>query len=128
MTGLAWDDLGGLLYVSTLAGLDSVDPTSCTGVTCPNTSVDNVFRRDSALTFEPSSGRVLREGDNGFGQLLYDVIDPATGTGEESIGLDPVTVGGLTVRELPEAGGTIGLVAGTMVLTLLRRRKRSDRA
>jgi hypothetical protein len=123
VTGLAWDDVGEVLYASTLAGLYEIDVSSCNGSTCPSTQVDNVFRRNSALTFETLTGRVLREGDTSFGQLLFDVVDPVTGDSEESIGIDPFTAGGLAVREVPEPGGTIGLIAGAAALALLRRRR-----
>jgi len=126
VTGLAWDDASEVLYVSTLAGLYSVAVAGCDGSTCPSSAVDNVFRRDSALAFEPSTGRVLREGDNSFGQMFYDVIDPASGSSEETIGVDPFTAGGLAVRELPEPGGTIGLVAGVAFLAQLCRRRGAD--
>jgi len=123
VTGLAWDDTAGLVFVSSLAGLASVDPTSCNGFTCPHTGIDNVFRRESALAFEPMTGRVLRRGDNGFGQSLYDVVDPATGALEESIGVDPLSVGGLAVRELPEPGGALGLLVGAAFLAGAGRRR-----
>jgi hypothetical protein len=127
VTGLAWDDLGEVLYVSTLAGLYTVGVPSCNGTTCQTAQVDNRFRRASALAFEPMTSRVLREGDNGFGQTLYDVIDPATGDSEETIGIDEFTPGGLAVRALPEPGGTFGLIAGAWLLTRLERRRASRR-
>jgi len=128
VTGLAWDDAGGVLYGSTRAGLFIVDVGSCNGSTCGTSQVDNTFRDPSGLTWDPNSGKLLREGGDGFGVTLLDVIDPGSGVTESSIGVDPFTIGGLAARPVPEPGGAAGLLAGAALLRALARRRAGEPA
>lgn len=123
VTGLAWDDDAGVLYGSTRAGLFALDLGGCGGGVCPDTQVDDVFRTSSGLAWEPGTGRLLREGGDGFGVTVIDVIDPGTGAILRSTGVDPFTVGGLAALPVPEPAPATGGIAGAGLLWLLARRR-----
>jgi len=100
ITGLAWDDQGSRLYGSTRAGLVAIDLFGCNGSICSAIeSIDTVFRESSALTWDAATGLLLREGGNGFDSTYLDAVEPGTGTTWFTIGVDPLTPGGLAGRD-----------------------------
>ena len=121
VTGLAWDDASGTLYGTTPAGIDILELSGCDGFVCGNTPISSLYRDAAALGFDPVTGRLLRQGDNGYGLSTFDVVDPATGEIETTIGVDAFTAGGLAVRDVPELGLASGLLFGVAALVALDR-------
>ena len=108
----------------TPVGIDQINLGTCDGFTCGNTSIETRYRDQAGLTYDAVSGRILRKGDNGFGLTKLDVIEPVSGALESSTGVDPMTIGGLAVRKVPEPGAVAGLVSGVVCLLALDKRRR----
>jgi hypothetical protein len=119
--GMAWHDDDAELYIAGPPGMRSVDLASCNGSSCPTIgAVDSIFRSSASLTWDPTTGLLIRAGGL-FSGTLIDHHDPATGETRPSRGIDVYTPGGLAA--LPEPGVTSGLGAGILALAWLKRRR-----
>jgi hypothetical protein len=123
VTGLTWDDTAGALYPATRAGLSLIDLGSCDTFTCGNTTGDKVFRAEVALAWDPVTARIVRQGGDGFGVTNIDIIDPASGVQETTIGIDPYTIEGMAV---PEPDPAVTILIGAAVLAALDRIRPRD--
>jgi hypothetical protein len=125
--GLAWDSNAGILYGSTAVGLHSLG-LNCSGGACSNTTtVDNNFRRPSALAYDALTDTLYRQGAE-FGRSEFDVLDPATASSEMLAVIEEQTVGGMAVVPMPEPSHWIQLGSGLALLTVLGRRRNPGRA
>ena len=125
--GLAWDSNAGVLYGSTGAGLHSIG-LGCSNGACSNTTtVDDNFRRPSALAYDPLTDTLYRQGAE-LGRREFDVMDPATASTDALSVIEELTLGGMAVVPIPEPVHWIQLGSGLALLAVLGRRRQPDGA
>ncbi len=122
--GLAWDSNAGVLYGSSGAGLHTIG-LSCSSGACSNTAtVDNNFRRPSALAYDALTDTLYRQGAES-GRSEFDVMDPATAGTDAFAVIEEQTVGGMAVVPIPEPARWIQLGSGLALLSVLGRQRES---
>ena len=131
-TGLAYDSANDALYVASWAGLFEIDYASCGPLTnCAMTEIrtpsDGTLARYAAgLAYSADTGQLYLVGNQTQGTTLFTVIDGATATAFEPIGIASNTVGGLAALPVPEPGPSGPLAAG-LALAALRSRATASR-